>query len=228
MTLLFHHTNGLPHFPKWKEPPPIQPQADIVPLPLVAVPPPAAQHGNYAGLSVPQLIAQLHKNDACIARLRACLKRKIDSSRKFKARALNTKTKQKDRRAAEAITAEHRGKKGRWYTPRGGFLLAARRCMSNCAAYSVGLVLMRDLSHPTVTKWEIKFRAALVASSRLFVTTAVEDITHHLVSKQVAGSFCSIRTGVMRPTQMFGRGLSCTSQRSPQPIQGLPCVMTAN
>jgi hypothetical protein len=154
-----------------------------VPLPLVAVPPPAAQHGNYAGLSVPQLISRLHKNDACIARLRACLKRKTDSARKIKVRALNTKTKQKDRRATEAITAEHRGKKGRWYTPRGGFLLAARRCISNCAAYSVGLVLMRDLSHPTVTKWEIKFRAALVASSRLFVTTAVEDITHHLVSK---------------------------------------------
>ena len=90
---------------------------------------------------------------------------------------------QTERPQSSRSHAENRGDKGRWYTPRGGFLLAARRCKSNCAAYSVGLVLMRDLSHPTVTKWKIKFRAALVASSRLFVTTAVEDITHHLVSK---------------------------------------------
>lgn len=160
----------------------MHPDSDMEPLPMVAV---TAEHGHgkYAGHTVPQLIGQLRKKEAIITRLRLRLRQIGDSARKQHKRVANTKTKQKHRKATEAKTAEHRGKKGRWYTPRGGFLLAARRCISNCAAYSVGLVIMRDLSHPTVTKWEIKFRAALVAASRMFVSHAVEDIAQHLVSK---------------------------------------------
>ena len=60
----------------------------------------------------------------------------------------------------------HRGRQGRYYTPYGGLRMAAKRSASNAAAKYFGVATETDVSHVTVTKWEITLRASMVAASR--------------------------------------------------------------
>ena len=46
--------------------------------------------------------------------------------------------------------------------------MAFRRCISNCAASTLGLVLETNLSHQTIAKYEVNLRAAILASARLW------------------------------------------------------------
>ena len=50
----------------------------------------------------------------------------------------------------------------------GGFSMVLRRCASNLAAHALGLALMTDVHRTTVTKWEIRLRAATLAAARRF------------------------------------------------------------
>ena len=58
-----------------------------------------------------------------------------------------------------------RGRAKRYMSIYGGFDVAIRRCLSNMAAYSLGLALHTDLSHQTVTRYEILLRAAMMSWS---------------------------------------------------------------
>ena len=46
--------------------------------------------------------------------------------------------------------------------------MALRRCTGSGAARALGLSLELDVHHTTVTAWEIKCEAALVAASRAY------------------------------------------------------------
>lgn len=46
--------------------------------------------------------------------------------------------------------------------------MAFKRAMSNASAFAIGLALETDLTTTTVTNWEIRARAALLASARHF------------------------------------------------------------
>ena len=61
--------------------------------------------------------------------------------------------------------------------------MATRRCLSNCAARGVGMVLMRDLHHSTVTQWEIKLRACMIAASKEYFRSASADVAQHALDQ---------------------------------------------
>jgi hypothetical protein len=137
---------------------------------------------SYEDKSPAELRALLVQRDRTIKQLRMTNRdmRQTNSrvNYRFKARLiLNDKAKKQNR-----VANDCRGKNSRWYTPRGGFLLAARRCLSNCAAYGIGFAIMRDVHHKTVCRWEIRLRAALVASSREFFRHATSEMAHHAMS----------------------------------------------
>eukprot|EP00959_Pyramimonas_sp_CCMP1952_P061150 1277880-Pyramimonas_sp.AAC.1 len=49
--------------------------------------------------------------------------------------------------------------------------MVLRRCMSNISAQALGLAIMTDVSRPTVTRWEVKFRAATIMAAKRFHST---------------------------------------------------------
>jgi len=59
-----------------------------------------------------------------------------------------------------------RGAKGRYCTTEGGLQLAARRCISNCAAYTLGLANGIDVHGSTIRRYEVRLREARIASFR--------------------------------------------------------------
>ena len=70
---------------------------------------------------------------------------------------------------------------------RGGFEMAIRRSGSNCAAWSVGIALGTDVSHKSVTKYEILQRTAQVASDRAFICASSQNMTEHAKEGASAG-----------------------------------------
>eukprot|EP00959_Pyramimonas_sp_CCMP1952_P232726 4863670-Pyramimonas_sp.AAC.1 len=54
-----------------------------------------------------------------------------------------------------------------------------RRCLSNVSAKGLGLALMRDLSHNTVSRWEVKLRASLNAANRSWARQVSMDLALH-------------------------------------------------
>ena len=59
-----------------------------------------------------------------------------------------------------------RGKAGRYLSDVGGLGVALTRCITNTAAYCLGLALETNLTGKTVAKWEVKLRASHVNSFR--------------------------------------------------------------
>jgi len=161
------------------------------------------QPSGYMSLTHQQLIEELHRRDGIIAELRDVIAghvrarvrdqkaQKLEQARLEKRKALAEKKQQKtDIEVLDGsvrTSQEFVGKSARSqfrYTPRGGFLLAARRSLANCAASGVGYLLMRDLCANTVNRWEIKLRAALNAASvQFFKDCAFEVMSHAMVAE---------------------------------------------
>eukprot|EP00959_Pyramimonas_sp_CCMP1952_P012504 264186-Pyramimonas_sp.AAC.1 len=76
--------------------------------------------------------------------------------------------------ATHAVGFDQNIKKGRaekHLSINGAFCMVLRRCMSNLSAQSLGLAFMADVHRSTVTRWEVRFRAALVMAARRFHST---------------------------------------------------------
>ena len=116
-------------------------------------------------------------------------------SRASQARAKSAAAKPAAKIGISGIPGEFRGKavgmpplKAR-YSARGGILLACRRSMSNVSGRGMGFVLMRDLHHGTVCNWEIKCRAATIASARAFFRSMSIDLMCHAETDQAGWKF---------------------------------------
>jgi hypothetical protein len=122
--------------------------------------------GDYRGKPQAELLGLLIKRDrdnkVLQTRLRLTQRRVCYYKQRLGKARDSLKRKRDDALGAREFQGEH----SCWYTPRGGYLLAARRCLSNCAAYGLGFALMRNIHHTTVSRWEIKLRAAFVAAGR--------------------------------------------------------------
>ena len=77
---------------------------------------------------------------------------------------------------------EFRGSKNTVYSVKGGMLLACRIAMSNISARGIGKVLLRGTHHSTAASWEIKCRAAMKESARVFYRGLALDLYHHAVA----------------------------------------------
>ncbi len=69
-------------------------------------------------------------------------------------------------RAQLAAGKFHRGKMNRYLSTRGGFLLAARRCVANTGSRGIGIILGLDVGDKAIRRMEQRFRAASLWSFR--------------------------------------------------------------
>ncbi len=74
----------------------------------------------------------------------------------------------KSKVAEEKMTAWKRWKAKRYFSARGGLTMALRRSISGVAATSLGLATEVDVHHVTVTKYELRLRAAQVSAMQAF------------------------------------------------------------
>lgn len=122
------------------------------------------------GMSISELRAEVY-------RLRGRLKREQRNRRMAQRRAMvraatrrHVKRKRKASERSCGLLRRGRGRRGGgfFWTDRGGLSLALRRVLSNGGAATLGLTLHTDVHRTTVCSWEVKLRAALLESSRLF------------------------------------------------------------
>ena len=76
-----------------------------------------------------------------------------------------------------------RGKALRYFSDRGGLMLGARRAVSGMSAESFGLVTQSDVDGRTVRKWEVRLRAATIASFRKWQKDCYSDCNSPIYSK---------------------------------------------
>ena len=108
---------------------------------------------------------------------------------------------------------EFRGSKNIVYSVKGGMLLACRIAMSNISARGIGKVLLRGTHHSTAASWEIKCRAAMNESARVFYQGMALDLYHHAVTDAPGWHLHCISTGVTPQTLMYGNPPNCTRQK---------------
>ena len=83
-----------------------------------------------------------------------------------------------------AIGPEFKGGGSRYYTDSGGFSLAMRRSLSNVAARGTQFILMRDIHHTTMARWEIRLRAAINAAAMYWYKGISGQMSSHLERDQ--------------------------------------------
>ena len=72
-------------------------------------------------------------------------------------------------------------------TPMGGHLLAFRCAAANMAATNAQYMIMKDLHRTTMSKWEVRTRACLVARSKSFFLDSYTELLHHGLDHQGGG-----------------------------------------
>ena len=124
---------------------------------------------DYSSCSREELVAALREQK----KLNACLRETLYSERLFRKnldrrhrRSLAELERLEKRQSDAALALVHTGKTKTRYTPYGGLRMAAKRNMSNVAAYNFGVNQEVDVSHTTVVKWEVALRASMIASLR--------------------------------------------------------------
>ena len=145
--------------------------------------------GDYRGKPQAELLSLLIKRDRDNKVLQTRLRltqRRVYYYKQCLGKARDSLKRKRD----DALGArEFQGEHSCWYTPRGGYLLAARRCLSNCAAYGLGFALTRNIHHTTVSRWEIKLRAAFVAAGRCFFHSATSELVQHRAGREPGWMF---------------------------------------
>ena len=137
-------------------------------------------------------VNELKEAHAEIARLRLAnqtLKRKYIEQKvanhgmQRKMRRLTAKAVKKEKTTEAMALVQKKGRAKRYFDFRSGMLLAAKRCMSNTASYSLGLALGIDVSGQTVRSWELELRAAQITSFRSWQRRSYQEMaspTHRL------------------------------------------------
>ena len=80
-----------------------------------------------------------------------------------------------------------RGRAARYFSVRGGMTLAMKRNLSRGSASSLGIALSLDVSRRTVRDWELRLRAARLASIRSFHHAMAERMKRNLVLAPAPG-----------------------------------------
>ena len=125
------------------------------------------------GMSISELRAEVYRLRTELADAQSSLKREQRNRRIAQRRAMVRAATRRDvkrkRKASErSCGLLKRGRGELFWTDRGGLSLALRRVLSNGGAATLGLALHTDVHRTTVCSWEVKLRAALLESSRLF------------------------------------------------------------
>ena len=144
------------------------PLPDPRPRPLLRPPPVAAPARGPVAPVAPAAVAAAHRNRQALrkqvsrknARIKLLLKRLTDIKAKLRAATSGGKT----------------GRKLTKFSIRGGLECGLRRNAQNTPTTAMGLSLRTDAHHSTVASWEVKFDAALRASSRWHYTQFEEGI----------------------------------------------------
>ena len=71
-----------------------------------------------------------------------------------------------DATSNDLFAIERRGRKLKHFSLKGSYALALRRSLSNIPAFSLGPVLLEDVSHQSVVRFEVELHAASVSASR--------------------------------------------------------------
>ena len=125
------------------------------------------------GMSISELRAEVYRLRTELADAQSSLKREQRNRRIAQRRAMVRAATRRDvkrkRKASErSCGLLKRGRGEFFWTDRGGLSLALRRVLSNGGVATLGLALHTDVHRTTVCSWEVKLRAALLESSRLF------------------------------------------------------------
>ena len=83
-------------------------------------------------------------------------------------------------KAEQKAASWHKGSGARYFSYHGGFHLACRRGVSNCAGYKIGLAAGVGAHHRTVHGYELRLKAALLASFRQFNCTNNAAMVEHV------------------------------------------------
>ena len=154
--------------------------------PAVNVAPAAADHEDALVVALAR-IKSLEADNSKLRFTNHSLKRKlvaVRSAQHEKSRKLRKCSKQKVKddekivelnRTADASDLK-RGRCRRYFSLRGGFTIAAKRCMANTASYALGLVMGMDVDPRTVRRWELRLRAAQIHSFRCWVRRKYEAL----------------------------------------------------